>query len=188
MSYSASQWAGLDIGITGMTNTWNAWINEHAIMEIKDHDSFQENLFWTLKALYRDQGDVCFECCRQPSEVHMCCPQANCMVIFIDACMFKTVKRRGGMYKTLEQKVVESVMRQHALIGLHALDKKGAEAQRIGPYHNDYKHFLTRIALEEFASLKTRSMCDMLKEIRLSVGDSEVPNADHAETQETSDA
>ena len=58
MSYPASVWAGLDVGTTGMAKTWNAWINVHAIMEVDDHDSFQEDLFRSFKTIYRQQSNI----------------------------------------------------------------------------------------------------------------------------------
>ena len=146
VSYPASVWAALDVDTTGMAKTWSTWINGHAIAEVDDHDSPQEDLFKSFKIIYRQQGNVCFECCRQPSSVQICCPQAKCQVIFLDACMYKIVKDKGGTYQTREQKIVESIMRQNALIGHHALDKNETEVQRIGPYYkimSIYCHLLS---------------------------------------------
>ena len=98
--------------------------------------------------------------------------------------MFKTVKTKGGTYNILEQEVVESIMRQHSLIGLHTLGENGEEARRLGPYFEDYKEILTRIEFDELASLKTCRACEMPEEIRPSIADVDLPDHNNAEQTE----
>ena len=118
---------------TGMVKFWSNWINIHAVMEVKNADFYQEGLFWLFRPIFHDQGNICFECCRELQSFEICCLQMDCKVKFLDAYMYKRHRDLKIEYGLIEQRVTEMVMRGHELIAKHPFESSTLDMQTIGP-------------------------------------------------------